>query len=406
MKRAPDPWWLRLVDRLYAVLLHLYPRDFRQAWGDPMRQALRDRCREHAQARRSPARWLCAELLPDFASSVGREQWTTFQEDTTMKRMSVLTMLLLGSVALLWWSQASSFGSRWLFMGAEWIRDQERRALESAFVDYRVDVVRTALASASADERAVAPLFAQMQGPWTTDPVVDLLPRDVQAQLVVSTAAGRHNRLGSFLSAASCRDPAALARLQAVEPDNGAVWALTVTCRRQAGDTVGARAAMRRLARSPRYDSRSGALLLALTEVSSRKPLPPELESELHVPYTGLSTMLWLAHAPERVGLHAMCQSALLDGGHAGLQDDCRAAYAMLGAHADSEWLRRLGRGAIARADGYSLKSTEPAPFQQRLDVRVRAWQQLPADRRSALAVSGLDERALLAQSGNWISPL
>lgn len=405
MSRPCDPWWLAPVDRLYGVALYLYPRHFRETWGKSMRQIFRDRSRDLALEQRHPLTWICASLLPDLATSVGREQWTAFEEETTMKRMSLLTMLLLGSLALLWWSKTSAIGSQLLFSATEWVQNREQRALESAYAEYRLDLIRTALASDRTDERALAYSFAQLQGWWPAD--TDVLPQELQTQLDAIAADVSNTPLGRFLAAASCRSPSALAHLQAAESDNGAVWAITATCRQQAHDSHGARAALARMAQSKTYDSRSGALLVALTDVLSRKPLPSALEGELSPQGRQfLSTALWVAHDREHDGMHAVCWS-MQHGGTAdvALQADCRAAYAVLAASADSEWVRRIGRSRIARADGQSI-TAEAEPFYQRLDARVDAWRRMPAERRAMLATSGVDERALLARAANAMQPL
>src|SRR5687768_9763570 len=192
MIRRPDPWWLVHVDRAYGVLLYLYPRRFRETWGEPMRQVLRDRCRDLAQAQRNPAPWICADLLPDLAASAGREQWISFEEETTMKRMSLLMLLLLGSVTLLWWSKSSTVGSQLLVTATEWIQERERRALESVYADYHLDLVRTALASDRPDERALAYPLAQLRTE-SADAGADLAA--TQTQLDMMPAAVTSTRL-------------------------------------------------------------------------------------------------------------------------------------------------------------------------------------------------------------------
>ncbi|MCI4568088.1 hypothetical protein [Lysobacter sp. CFH 32150] len=403
MSRPRDPWWLAPVDRLYGFALHLYPRRFREAWGASMRQALRDRCRELAHTQRHPLPWVCVDLLPDLAASAGREQWTAFEEEATMKRMSLLTMLLLGSLSLLWWSKTYNVGSDLLFSATKWVQNREQRALESAYAEYRLDLIRTALASDRTDERALAYSFARLQG-WSVD--ADVLPQELQTQLDAIVADVSNTHLGRYLAAASCRSPSALAHLQAAESDNGAVWAMTATCRQQAHDNQGARAALVRMAQSKTYDSRSGALLVALTDVLSRKPLPPALERELSPQGTQfLNTALWVAHDREHDGLHSLCWSMQQGTADAALQVECRAAYAVLAASADSEWIRRIGRRRIAGADGQAI-TAEAEPFYQRLNARVDAWRRMPAEQRATLAGSGVDERALLARAANAMQPL
>ena len=403
MSRPRDPWWLAPVDRLYGLALYLYPRRFREAWGESMRQTLRDRCRELVHSQRTPLAWICTDLLPDLASSAGREQWTMFEEETTMKRMSLLMLLLSGSLGLLWWTQTSTVGSRLLVPVTDWYQARERHALESAYAEYHLDLARTALASDRPDERALAYLFTQWRtGAWDVDIALqeDADLQAVQAQLDAPPVAD--TPLAEFLAAGRCHSPAALVRLQVAEPDNGAIWALTATCRQQAHDAVGVRAALLRLAQSTRYDSRSGPLLIALSNVLQRKPVPSALAAEF-LPQPYLMSVLWEAHEPERDGIRAVCTPGPVD---VALRAICRAAYAVLAAHADSEWIRWIGRSRVADADGQSLDAAERTTFHRRLEASVSAWRQLPAERRATLVASGVDERVLLARAVNAMTPL
>lgn len=396
-----DPWWLAPVDHLYGFALYLYPRRFREAWGESMRQTLRDRCRELVHSQRSPLLWICTDLLPDLTSSAGREQWTMFEEETTMKRMSLLTLLLLGSLGLLWWTQTSTVGSRLLISATDWYQARERHALESAYAEYRLDLIRTALTSDRPDERALAYLFTQWRtGAWDADVALqenaDL--QAVQTQLDASPVTD--TPLTEFLAAGSCRSPSTLVRLQMAEPDNGAIWALTATCRQQVHDDAGVRAALLRLAQSTRYDSRSGPLLIALSNVLQRKPLPSEAAE--HLPPL-LMNALWNAHEPERDGLRTVCAPGPAD---VALRAVCRAAYAVLATHADSEWIRWVGHARVADADGQSIDENERTTFHRRLEAGVSAWWQLPAERRTALAASDTDERVLLVRAVRATRPL
>src|SRR5690606_19245592 len=93
-----DPAWLRRLDALYALALHLYPRRFRDAWGADMRQAFRDRCREVARGERRAVA-MVLELIPDLAAGVGREQFHHLQDATMFKRNLAIGLML--SLALL-----------------------------------------------------------------------------------------------------------------------------------------------------------------------------------------------------------------------------------------------------------------------------------------------------------------
>jgi hypothetical protein len=66
-----DPKWIGLALKAYDACLPLYPRDVREAHGEEMRQAFRDRCREVARGQRGAWQWF-GELAPDLIGSAAR----------------------------------------------------------------------------------------------------------------------------------------------------------------------------------------------------------------------------------------------------------------------------------------------------------------------------------------------
>jgi hypothetical protein len=97
------PAWAAAAEALYGAALRLHPRAFRAQWGDAMRQAFRDRCREVARGERGAlARF--AEALPDVAASAAREQVQVAGIAPPLRR-HVAFALMLGFAATLWWRQ-------------------------------------------------------------------------------------------------------------------------------------------------------------------------------------------------------------------------------------------------------------------------------------------------------------
>jgi hypothetical protein len=88
-----DPRWLRVLDACYGVALCLYPRDFRAQWGEAMRQAFRDRCREVARGDRSVLA-LIAESCTDLARSLVAEHHPCVEE-APMKSIAIALAALL-----------------------------------------------------------------------------------------------------------------------------------------------------------------------------------------------------------------------------------------------------------------------------------------------------------------------
>jgi putative ABC transport system permease protein len=64
-----------MLDRLYRLLLHLCPSDFREEYGDEMTRLFRDR------SRREGALLVAFEAFPDLAATAWREQMDTLRQD-------------------------------------------------------------------------------------------------------------------------------------------------------------------------------------------------------------------------------------------------------------------------------------------------------------------------------------
>src|SRR2546422_10765623 len=60
-----------MSEKIYALLLRLYPSHFREAYGDEALQLFRDRARDEKGF--LPSLWLWLDLLADLAISVPRE---------------------------------------------------------------------------------------------------------------------------------------------------------------------------------------------------------------------------------------------------------------------------------------------------------------------------------------------
>jgi hypothetical protein len=91
------------AEALFGASLRLHPRAFRAQWGDAMRQAFRDRCREVARGERGVLA-LFAESLPDLAASAAREQVQVAGVAPPLRRHLAFA-LLLGFAATAWWRQ-------------------------------------------------------------------------------------------------------------------------------------------------------------------------------------------------------------------------------------------------------------------------------------------------------------
>lgn len=218
----PDPRWIARLDHVYGVLLHLYPRRFRQDWSVEMRQAFRDRCREVARGERRLAGFL-RDIVPDLVTGAGRERYVQLEDMDMLKRNVMLAMLLAVGATFVFHEHlvAGTLGA------LEWWQGRAERADARARAAYRQEVVE-ALA-ANGDARA-ATLRVLLQPASTREEQQDW-----------RRALSAPDPLALWLAVldcpvAACDEATALDRLRALQPDNAAVALVEVEQAIEAGD--------------------------------------------------------------------------------------------------------------------------------------------------------------------------
>jgi hypothetical protein len=300
MRNSNDPGWVAVLCRLYSGALWLYPRSHRQRWGADMRLAFRDRCREAARAGRGPASVLFADLLPDLATSVGRECIDEVAKVQPMKRMLVVGLLFalvgltcqarLGVAAVAmhdWWKQQQAIAD---------IRanDAHLVALAAAVEQTRrgsTDDVTAAMlywsGADGADRNLSTPGWPRLSAAESAERN-ELLDR---ADAAFARALKADDRWALWLAAMDCPARAtvcakddSLARLRAIDADNGATWLAELYRARDAHDAVRARNALARLAQATHYDTHAGDMVRALFAAFDGLPLPSRLDAGITDP--------------------------------------------------------------------------------------------------------------------------
>ena len=373
----PDPWWLAIADRAYGLALHLYPRAFREQWGAQMRQTMRDRWRACVQEDRGAFSSVFA-LFPDLVASAGQEHLHAFGEEAAMKRVLLGSVLVLSAGLFAIQGRISTRVAGW----------QEARTWIAVETAYRNELREAASASPRPDIRALA---------WTLEDSTTPPPALHKASEAApgAEAIGR-DRLADFLAAARCEDSSMLARLEANEPGNGAVWAVAASCARRADRPGTARQALLRLGRSDRYDSRSGELLAASTALLKQVPEPfVFLSDNSPTAPDFLGNMLWSAHEPEIQAFAHACGREPIKA-DASLMPGCRAAAEVL-SRADSAWVRRFGEAWLARFDGRPLDRTAHRERDSAQQQALARWWALDDAARAARMTAGGGEVQLLS---------
>jgi hypothetical protein len=295
VRRQPDPAWIRLAGRVFAACLWLFPESLRQAHGEEMRQVFRDRCREVAGQPRRIAHLLFAEMLPDTVASAGSAQWSTGIGDPRRRHRIGLAILMVFAGWLLFQDRLSRFVLDWGFEAQYWVTNQlEARRLGAEERAVR-GVADALVAQQGAESAALAAylyrgLYTHRLGVWAAGENRGRYPgRVYRADFGPLTADGaRATRAVATVLAtpqpawlatvavqacapsAGCDRNAAIAALVRAEPDNAYAWSQAFKAASLAGDAVGKRNALARMAGARYFDDHLGAIRSALFAATAR----------------------------------------------------------------------------------------------------------------------------------------
>ena len=297
-RKSNDPRWIGVLHRVYSGALWLYPPSHRKRWGDAMRQAFRDRCREAVREGRGPLNVLFAELLPDLARTVGSEHVDAiYLEANPMKRLLYVLIFTFVAVVMLHpqitpaldavhdWQlhrQAVAYKraySAHLDVLAQATEQQQHHEAHD-------DVIAAILYSNAANVDEYSSRFSPISSLPTKDAINgaarDALRDKADAAFARALQSGDRWALWTAIErcparTAVCAQDASLARLRQSDADNGAVWLAEMEAAQRKRDPVRARSALARLAQATRFDSHTGDFMRALLLAFDRKPVPAQL---------------------------------------------------------------------------------------------------------------------------------
>ena len=276
MSAPRDPKWIALALRAYDACLPLYPREVREAHGEEMRQAFRDRCREVARGQRGAWQWF-GEIGPDLIGSAARAHAECGRSSDGQLLAGVLLLALL-AIALgtqSRWSIATTDAIKAAGHGLDVARAARDWNHEREFVRETTDAL---LAQGDPESRAVAALLqrAQFDQRWSDPalwqdaggPARMHLP-DAGAQATALAAplfTGRASLGALAISAqacaveAGCNEDLAIQRWLARDPDNAHAWMLAFKRAARKGDEAGMQAALAGVGKA-RYAQSHAALV-------------------------------------------------------------------------------------------------------------------------------------------------
>jgi hypothetical protein len=280
--RAPrDPAWIRIAERIYTATFVLLPERFRSEYGDCMRQAFRDRCREVARGERSAFRALALELAPDLVTTLGREGMQTGFGDMAPRQFALMGCLCLAFAGLVFRDAITPP----VLDATVSIRNRVNDFLDLRRIEAREANTRRIAehlaAKPDAGSKALAALLyrsiaERKENPyWAPDNQNEAfyhrLPEKADAENVqirrLATDVLHDRDVGAYTlvrAAESCEpqdgcDRAkVIARLERVDSDNGYAWTLAFQEADARDDEAARRDALSQLARASRYDTYEG----------------------------------------------------------------------------------------------------------------------------------------------------
>jgi hypothetical protein len=284
-----DPKWISFALKAYDACLPLYPRAVREAHGEEMRQAFRDRCREVARGQRGAFQWL-GEMAPDLIGSAARAHVDERGKSDARWLPGLLLLFALLGVAFATqerWTQSSQDNLKAAEVSWKmWLEVREARKRDALLADASAHLV----AQGDPESLAVAALVHRglyEQWRWYMLPVTEgnfeqglrmlRFPREgeLAAELAGGVAAKGGSPAALIIAAQACEASAgcnadlALRRLLARDPDNAYGWMLEFRRAAALGDAARMQAALAGAGRARVFESHASTthklLLGALT---------------------------------------------------------------------------------------------------------------------------------------------
>jgi hypothetical protein len=291
MSARRDPKWIGLALKAYDACLPLYPQAVRDAHGEEMRQAFRDRCREVSRGQRSAWQCFAVEMAPDLLGSAARAQWDGVFSERRGRQGLALAMLVLSLLLLVFRDSVSTGLLDWTFktryaylskqveqvkaaeenrvrgLADELARDESPGSKAQAAFLYRTLYSSTLFYSAAVDDAMAAVMAARATDDSQGEVVFDrfflgdgrVADGQSAAAALEGIASVEHGWIAaaavlSCLPSAGCDRTKAVARLTALEPDNAYGWSLRFKQAMHAHDETGVRNALAQMAASRYYE--------------------------------------------------------------------------------------------------------------------------------------------------------
>jgi hypothetical protein len=305
---ARDPKWIGLALKAYDACLPLYPREVREAHGEEMRQAFRDRCREVARGQRGAWQWF-GEMAPDLIGSAARAHADVGgkADGRVLPGLSLLVLLAAALATQSRWSIATTDAMKSAGRALDVARATREWNHERAFV---AETTASLLAQGDQESLAVAALLqrGQFDQRWL-DPVLWQNDGPMRAHLpdagakATSLAApiftGQPSLGALAISAqacsvgAGCNEDSAIRRWLARDPDNAYPWMMSFKRASRRGDEAGMQHALAGVAKA-RYAQSHMAMVqrVLLARVTADAPGDREAFADAAAQFRGMQGVL------------------------------------------------------------------------------------------------------------------
>lgn len=280
---SADPGWIRAALAVYDACLWLYPKPLRDAHGDEMRQAFRDRCREVVRGEQSAFRVLFGELLPDTLRSAGSEQLSATFGEMRPRQYWALGLLCCALLGLLFRDSLSRHTLDIAFK-AKYALQEMRYAREQSQHEDRVrDLATSLVAAGTLEAKAEAAylyrsVYLGRMNQWqlSQQDFSSLLVADGERATALAADVFGAHASGHALAVATqacetragCNRDAAIRQLTSREPDNAYGWSLAFTSAAQRNDESGMRDAVQKMAQSSHFENYQGRITSDLLQAA------------------------------------------------------------------------------------------------------------------------------------------
>lgn len=290
-RKPADPAWIRIAERLYAAALVLFPRRFREEYGDCLRQAFRDRCREVAGGQQSAFRVLALELAPDLVATLGKEHMQAGLGGMTPRHAALVGCLCLAFAGLVFRDAITppvldaTVSIRNRFNDFVELRRIEAREATTRRIAERLagssdagDKALAAVLYRSIAQRKEDPLYfpddqseSIYHRPAENADAENARIRQLLADVLRKPGAGGYALVRAAESCEpqdGCDRAKAIARLTDADSDNGYAWTLAFQEADAHDDEPGRQHALGELAHASRYDTYEGRTAARLIQAA------------------------------------------------------------------------------------------------------------------------------------------